>query len=146
MEVQLRIRRPEAGVDKIVWQDRATDSDTSPRVSARSLLWLSSQYADPAARTGDIGVEIDNILDKLAEVSANGGTSLDQALRIRAQFRRAQDVQALAGALRSGSRPPRRSSPFSSCIRLPGPGRSRRDRRRGCSWCVATGSTSAAPG
>ena len=101
MEVQLRIRRPEAGVDKIVVPGPGEGFGyQSAGVRLGGLLWLSSQYADEAARTGDIGAEIDNILDKLAEVSANGGTSLDQALRIRAQFRRAEDVHALSGALR----------------------------------------------
>ena len=101
MEVQLRIRRPEAGADKIVVPGPGEGVGyQSAGVRLGSLLWLSSQYADPAQRTGGIDAEIDNILDKLAEVSENGGTSLDQALRIRAQFRRAEDVQALAGALR----------------------------------------------
>jgi enamine deaminase RidA (YjgF/YER057c/UK114 family) len=102
MEVQLRIRRPEAGEQKLVVSGPGDGAGyQSAGVRLGSLLWLSSQHADPALRTGDIRAEIDSILDRLAEVSTNGGTSLDQALRIRAQFRRAEDVPALADALRA---------------------------------------------
>src|SRR5262249_61143657 len=87
MEVQLRRRRPEAGVDKLVVAGPGAGAGyQSAGVRLGSLLWLSSQVADAAARNGSISAEIDNIVQKLATVCANGGTDLQNSLRLRALF------------------------------------------------------------
>jgi len=101
MEVQLRIRRPAAGGEKVtVDGPGAGFGYQSAGVRLGSLLWLSSQVADPAHRAGDVASEVDDILDKLATVCSNGGTDLQSALRLRAQFRRAADIPAFTDALR----------------------------------------------
>jgi enamine deaminase RidA (YjgF/YER057c/UK114 family) len=101
MEVQLRIRRPEAGVAKVVVDGPGAGVGyQSAGVRLGSLLWLTSQVADAEQRSGDISAEIDSIFDKLATVSANGGTDLQNALRVRALFRRAEDVAAFTDAMR----------------------------------------------
>lgn len=101
MEVQLRIRRPEAGAERTVVDGPGAGLGyQSAGVRLGQLLWLSAQYADPAKRTADATDEIDDILDKLATVCANGGTDLQNALRVRAQFRRASDIPAFTDALR----------------------------------------------
>lgn len=101
MEVQLRIRRPESGLEKIVVEGPGGGFGyQSAGVRLGPLLWLSSQVADPSARGGEVSAEIDNILAKLSTVTANGGASLQDALRVRALFRSASDIPAFTEALR----------------------------------------------
>jgi enamine deaminase RidA (YjgF/YER057c/UK114 family) len=101
MEVQLRIRRPESGAEKVVVDGPGAGFGyQSAGVRCGSLLWLSAQYADAEHRSGDVSAEIDDILDKLASVCTNGGTDLQNALRVRAQFRNANDIAAFTEALR----------------------------------------------
>jgi enamine deaminase RidA (YjgF/YER057c/UK114 family) len=101
MEVQLRIRRPESGVAKVVVDGPGGGVGyQSAGVRLGDLLWLSSQVAEPELRHGDVSAEIDSILDKLSAVCANGGTDLQNSLRVRALFRRAEDIPAFTSALR----------------------------------------------
>lgn len=101
MEVQLRIRRPESGQEKIIIDGPGAGFGyQSAGVRLGSLLWLTSQIADPAARRAEAAAEIDDVLAKLGAVCASGGTALSNALRVRALFRRADDIPAFTEALR----------------------------------------------
>jgi enamine deaminase RidA (YjgF/YER057c/UK114 family) len=101
MEAQLRIRRPESGLEKVVIDGPGAGFGyQSAGVRLGPLLWLTSQVADATARSGEIASEIDNILAKLEAVCRNAGTRLQDALRVRALFRRAEDLPFFADALR----------------------------------------------
>lgn len=101
MEVQLRIRRPEAGVAKqVVDGPGAGFGYQSAGMKLGPLLWLSSTYADEALRGGDVNAEIESIIGKLAQTCKNAGTDLSNLLRIRVLLRRSEDVAAFSAALR----------------------------------------------
>lgn len=101
MEVQLRIRRPESGFEKIIIEGPGAGFGfQSAGVRVGPLLWLSSQVADAKARAGDFESEVDNVLAKLEAVCGNAATRLQNALRVRALFRQADDIPIFADALR----------------------------------------------
>jgi enamine deaminase RidA (YjgF/YER057c/UK114 family) len=100
MEVQFRIRRPEAEIDKqIVDGPGAGFGYQSAAVRLGPLVWISSQVASPQHR-GNAAAEIDDILAKIAETCANAGTSLADLLRIRVLLTNASDAAAFSAALR----------------------------------------------
>jgi enamine deaminase RidA (YjgF/YER057c/UK114 family) len=101
MEVQFRIRRPEAGVDKEVIDGPGDGFGyQSAAVKLGPLVWISSQVA-AAEHRGDAAKEIDDILAKIASTCANAGTDLSNLLRVRVLLTRSEDAGAFAAALRA---------------------------------------------
>ena len=100
MEVQFRIRRPGASLEKqVVDGPGAGFGYQSAGVRLGPLVWISSQVAD-AGRRGDVATEIDDILTKIGECCRNAGTDLSSLLRIRVLLTRAEDASVFSAALR----------------------------------------------
>jgi enamine deaminase RidA (YjgF/YER057c/UK114 family) len=100
MEVQFRIRRPEAGVAKVVVDGPGAGVGyQSAGVRLGPLLWISSQIAS-ADRRGDVTAEVGEILGNIADICDRGGTRMSELLRLRVLLARAEDAGAFAAALR----------------------------------------------
>jgi enamine deaminase RidA (YjgF/YER057c/UK114 family) len=100
MEMQFRIRRPEHAADKRSVAARGSGNGfQADAVELGGLLWLGSQVAAPATR-GDTGTEVSEILDRLQQVAADGGSDLARALRIRAVLTRPDQAEPFFAGLR----------------------------------------------
>jgi len=108
MEVQFRIRRPDAGAEKVVVDGPGAGFGyQSAAVRLGPLVWISSLVAAPEHR-GNAAAEVADILAKISETCANAGTDLSNLLRVRVLLARAEDAGAFSAALRTAvpSEPP----------------------------------------
>lgn len=101
MEAQFRFLRPGHGAEKVLVKGPGDGfGNQSAGVRAGSLLWLSSQYADPKDLEGPAARQVAGIFEKLATVCRNGGTDLTNLLRIRAIVTTPDDALAVFAALK----------------------------------------------
>jgi enamine deaminase RidA (YjgF/YER057c/UK114 family) len=99
MEMQFRIRRPEAAPDKHSAAAGSGNGFGADAVELGGLLWLGSQVATPATR-GDAGKEVSQILDRLQQTAADNGADFARALRVRAVLTQPEAAEALFAGLR----------------------------------------------
>jgi enamine deaminase RidA (YjgF/YER057c/UK114 family) len=101
MEAQFRILRPDHGGERTVVSGPGDGFGLqSAGIRVDPLLWLSNQYADAELIGTGAEAEAGNILEKLGTVCANGGTSLENLLRLRAIVRSHEDAYAVFAALK----------------------------------------------
>ena len=100
MEIQLRSLIPGKGAEKVVVDGPGHGvGHQSAGVRGGPLLWISSQSADPDQR-GSVAAEVENTMDKLATICANGGTTLGSLLRLRALVTEPEHARVVYKALR----------------------------------------------
>lgn len=101
MEVQFRFRRPVNGAEKqVVDGPGAGFGYQSAGMRLGPLLWASSQVADPKYLEQHADAQIGDILSKLQTTLQNGGSDLNQTLRLRVLLTRPQDVSVVNDAIR----------------------------------------------
>ena len=104
MEIQFRSIRPEHGVTKQVLAGDDRQLGHEPRaVQTGNLLWISGQLAgdkDGPLTDGNAASQVDNILNRMAEICEEANTDLSQLLRLRAYVTDPNDGYAVYAGLR----------------------------------------------